>query len=114
MQGLAFGARQLGQFLGLAQHADGLVGHLFAKCGKANHAPGSLDEHHAEQGLKLAQARGQRRLGDKAGLGSAAEMTMRATVAFVPLLFLALSAVAMLFNPIGGKHTPGRPGRALA
>jgi Na+/melibiose symporter-like transporter len=26
---------------------------------------------------------------------------MRATVALVPLLFLALSSVAMLFNPLG-------------
>jgi len=32
--------------------------------------------------------------------------SMRATVAVVPLVFLGLSAVAMLFNPIGRK--PGR------
>jgi GPH family glycoside/pentoside/hexuronide:cation symporter len=30
--------------------------------------------------------------------------SMRQTVAFVPLLFLALSCVAMLLNPLGRKH----------
>jgi GPH family glycoside/pentoside/hexuronide:cation symporter len=33
--------------------------------------------------------------------------SMRSTVALVPLLFLALSSVAMLFNPLG-RTTAGR------
>lgn len=35
---------------------------------------------------------------------------MRATVAFVPLVFFALSCVAMLLNPLGRIPSPGKPG----
>jgi GPH family glycoside/pentoside/hexuronide:cation symporter len=34
---------------------------------------------------------------------------MRATVAFVPLVFLGLSCVAMLMNPLGRTPTHGEP-----
>jgi len=39
--------------------------------------------------------------------------SMRTTVALVPLLFLALSSVAMLFNPLG-RRTVGRVRPAAA
>lgn len=50
-----------------------------------------------------------------ANVPQSAEMlaTMRATVALVPMLFLALSAAAMLFNPLG-RGTHGRIVRKLA
>jgi hypothetical protein len=35
---------------------------------------------------------------------------MRATVAFVPLIFFALSCAAMLLNPLGRLSSPGFPG----
>jgi GPH family glycoside/pentoside/hexuronide:cation symporter len=50
-----------------------------------------------------------------ANVQQSAEMlaSMRTTVAFVPLLFLALSSVAMLFNPLG-RRTVGRVRPAAA
>ena len=78
MQRLTLGPRQLGQLLGLAQHADRLVGHLFAERGETHDAAGSLDEGHAEQGFQLAQAGGKRRLGDEAGIRRLAEMPILA------------------------------------
>ena len=63
----ALGARHVGQFLGLAQHAAGLFGDLAPKRREADDAAGALDEGDADQCLELAQAGRQRRLGDEAG-----------------------------------------------
>ena len=67
-------ARHFGQFLGLTQNLDRFVGDLFAKRSEADDAAGPLDEGDPEQSLELAQPRRQRRLGDEAGIGGAAEM----------------------------------------
>ena len=45
---------------------------------EADDAPGALDQGDAQQGLQLAQAGGQGRLGDEAGLGGLAEMAVLA------------------------------------
>ena len=74
----ALGAGELGELLGFAQHAHRLVGDLLAERGKAHHPTRALDQGHAEQGLELAQARRQRRLGDVAGVGRFAEMAVLA------------------------------------
>ena len=76
VQRLALGARHVGKFLGLAQDPYRLVGDLLAERRKADHAAGALDQSDAEQGLQLAQARRQRRLGDEAGVRGLAEMPM--------------------------------------
>jgi hypothetical protein len=47
-----------------------------AEPGKADDAAGAFDEGLAEQGFQLADARRQRRLGDVASIGGAAEMAM--------------------------------------
>ena len=78
VQRLALGAGQLGQLLGFAQDADRLVGDLLAERGEADDPAGPLDQGDAEQGFELAQARGQGRLGDEAGLGGLAEMAVLA------------------------------------
>ncbi len=76
--GLPFGARHLGQFFGLAEDAHRLVRDPFAERGEADDAARALDQHHAEQRLELAEAGGQGRLGDEAGIGRFAEMPVLA------------------------------------
>ena len=76
MKRLALGARHLGKLFGLAKNAHRLVGDLLAERGEADQAAGPLDERHAEQRLELAKPRGERRLGDEAGVGGLAEMAV--------------------------------------
>ncbi len=64
----------LGQLLGFAEDLDRLVGDLLAQRREADNAAGTLDQGDAEQGLELAQARGERRLRDKAGVRGPAQM----------------------------------------
>ena len=68
----------IGQLLAFAQHPDRLVGDLFAQRGEADDAARPLDQGDAEQGFELAQAGGQRRLGDETGVGRLAEMAVLA------------------------------------
>jgi hypothetical protein len=70
------GARDIGELVGLAQHAPRLFDEALAERREPHHAARALDQHHADQRLELANARRQRRLGDETGLGGAAEMAM--------------------------------------
>ena len=69
------GAGEVAQLVRLAQHAAGLLHDPLAQRREADHPAGALDQHHADQRLQLADAGGERRLGDEAGLGGAAEMS---------------------------------------
>ncbi len=76
MQRPALRPRHFGQLLGLAKHGDRLVGDLLAERREADHAAGPFDQGEAEQGLEFAEARRQGRLGDEAGVGGLAEMSV--------------------------------------
>ena len=78
VQWLAFGMGHVGELLGLAQHADGLVGDPFAQGSEAHDPPRPLDQGHANARFELAQAGGQGRLGDEAGFRGPAEMRVLA------------------------------------
>ena len=71
----ALRAGHFGQFLGFAKHPDRLIRDLLAERREPDHAPGSLDQSEAEQRLQFAQARGERRLGDEAGVRRFSEVT---------------------------------------
>ena len=64
----------IGQFLGLAQQAMGLVHHLIAERGEAHHAPAALHQRHAEQRFELADPGAERRLRHETRLRRTAEM----------------------------------------
>ena len=70
------GGGHVGEFLSLAQHAVRLFDDRVAEPGKADDAAGAFDERLTKQRFKLADARRQRRLGDVAAVGGAAEMAM--------------------------------------
>ncbi len=69
-------ARDVPQFLRLAQHAARLVRDPVAQRREAHDAAGAFDEGDADQRFEFAQTRRQRGLGDEARLGRAAEMAM--------------------------------------
>ena len=76
-QRLARGAHHVGQVLGLAQDPPRFLGDAQAERAEADDPAGALHQGHADQGLKLLDPRGKRRLGDEAGLGRAPEMAVR-------------------------------------